>query len=370
MIDLQYIFIGVGGGFVLLTLILSIYLIYKHLLNYTQPKHQRCIVRILFIVPLYALYSLLSLIFPDQQTYFAVLRDCYEAYALYMFFVLCIEYGGGQLQTEASWIQQAPTKLVFPLNCVTVQPSAKLLKLCRQGILQYALIRPLITLASAILLIVGKYEEGNWSLKNGYLYATIVNNIGVTIALYFLVEFYKLAREDLKPYRPILKFGVIKGIVFFCYWQSIILLGLVQFKFLPSLNNWPRNRTAAMLQNLAICFEMFVFAILFIYAFPYEMYRIGAMSQAPLIHEIQLGGNIKGSLTDTVNQKDMVQDTYDSFVPKRKHKSKNFKKVYSDDDLPVPQSPYDEEGKQEHSDDAVIELDILDDSRFQPVGNR
>lgn len=55
--------------------------IYMHLRCYSRPNEQRYIVRILFIVPIYAFDSWLSLLFftNDQYyVYFGTIRDCYE----------------------------------------------------------------------------------------------------------------------------------------------------------------------------------------------------------------------------------------------------------------------------------------------------
>lgn len=55
--------------------------IYHHLRWYTNPQEQRWIVRILFIVPIYATYSWISLMFFNSESvyiYFFTVRDCYE----------------------------------------------------------------------------------------------------------------------------------------------------------------------------------------------------------------------------------------------------------------------------------------------------
>lgn len=55
--------------------------IYMHLRCYSCPNEQRYIVRVLFIVPIYAFDSWLSLLFftNDQYyVYFGTVRDCYE----------------------------------------------------------------------------------------------------------------------------------------------------------------------------------------------------------------------------------------------------------------------------------------------------
>lgn len=55
--------------------------IYTHLRNYTTAKEQRYIIRILFIVPIYAFDSWLSLLLLGSHqyyVYFDSVRDCYE----------------------------------------------------------------------------------------------------------------------------------------------------------------------------------------------------------------------------------------------------------------------------------------------------
>lgn len=59
--------------------------IYQHLRWYTNPQEQRWIVRILFIVPIYATYSWISLLFFNSNNiyvYFFTVRDCYEGRVL------------------------------------------------------------------------------------------------------------------------------------------------------------------------------------------------------------------------------------------------------------------------------------------------
>jgi hypothetical protein len=41
----------------------------------------------------------------------------------------------------------------------------------------------------------------------------------------------------------------------------------------------------APLQDLLICVEMLIVALLHLRAFPYDIYRVRFMTQAPLIHE-------------------------------------------------------------------------------------
>ncbi len=51
--------------------------------------------RLVFSVPVYALCSFPSLLFPAAAPYIAAVRDCYEAWIIYNFMALCLAYVGG-----------------------------------------------------------------------------------------------------------------------------------------------------------------------------------------------------------------------------------------------------------------------------------
>lgn len=57
-----------------------------------NPKSK--IIGILWMVPIYAVDSFLSLRFKNVALYVDMLRDCYEGYALYLFLALMVGYLG------------------------------------------------------------------------------------------------------------------------------------------------------------------------------------------------------------------------------------------------------------------------------------
>jgi len=54
----------------------------------------------------------------------------------------------------------------------------------------------------------------------GYLYITIIYNISITLALYALVVFYQATSTMLRSYKPVLKFFVVKSVIFLSFWQG------------------------------------------------------------------------------------------------------------------------------------------------------
>lgn len=61
------------------------------------------------------------------------------------------------------------------------------------------------------------------SVTSGYLYVTIIYNISVSLALYALFLFYFATRELLSPYSPVLKFFMVKSVIFLSFWQGELL---------------------------------------------------------------------------------------------------------------------------------------------------
>jgi ABC-type Fe3+-siderophore transport system permease subunit len=89
--------------------------------------------------------------------------------------------------------------------------------MCKHGILQYTVVRPLTTIISVICELSGVYGEGDFKADVAFPYIMVVNNISQFVAMYCLVLFYKANATELKPIKPIGKFLCIKAVVFFSF---------------------------------------------------------------------------------------------------------------------------------------------------------
>ena len=65
-------------------------MILGHLCYYNERNLQKYIIRILFMIPVYALATLHSIMKPESMLYCNAIRDFYEAYVLYTFMHLLI----------------------------------------------------------------------------------------------------------------------------------------------------------------------------------------------------------------------------------------------------------------------------------------
>lgn len=95
----------------------------------------------------------------------------------------------------------------------------RFIRRCKQGCVQFVILKPILVVATLILYANGKYKDGNFSPDQGYLYITIIYTISYTMALYALVLFYMACRDLLHPFNPVPKFIMIKSVVFLTYWQ-------------------------------------------------------------------------------------------------------------------------------------------------------
>ena len=82
----------VAGIFVLLAVSVSVYEIAMNLEYYNCPRLQIRVVRILWMVPIYAVNSWLCLRFKDASFYIDPVRECYEAFVIYNFYMYLVTY--------------------------------------------------------------------------------------------------------------------------------------------------------------------------------------------------------------------------------------------------------------------------------------
>ncbi|XP_032681715.1 transmembrane protein 184B isoform X1 [Odontomachus brunneus] len=313
----------IAGVFVWVALFLTCQQIYQHLRWYTNPTEQRWIVRILFIVPIYATYSWLSLLFFNSESYyvyFFTVRDCYEAFVIYNFLSLCYEYLGGE-GNIMSEIRGKPIRssCLYGTCCLVGKTyTIGFLRFCKQATLQFCLVKPVMAFVIIFLQAFGHYRDGDWSPDGGYIYITVIYNISVSLALYGLFLFYFATRDLLTPFEPVLKFCTVKSVIFLSFWQGVLLAILEKANVIsPVINSLGQSTSAGTVsagyQNFLICIEMLFAAIALRYAFPYQVYAAGCVTDSR--GRSVTMQSISSSLKETMNPKDIMTDAIHNFHP-------------------------------------------------------
>ena len=298
----------VCGVAALVSSIISFVSVWLQTKNYRKPLLQRYVIRILLMVPLYSAASFASLMSQDAAFYLDPLRDIYEAFTIYTFFQLLINFIGGERSLIIMMHGRPPVHHPWPLSLclakVDISDPHTFLAI-KRGILQYAWLKPILAVATIIMKSTGIYQEGYIGLKSGYLWSGIIYNISITMSLYALAMFWVCMSEDLKPFRPVPKFLCIKLIVFAVYWQGFFLSLLQLGGAFPSVKGYSPDNLAAAIQDALICLEMPLFAIGHWYAFSWHDYADITISAARM--------PVKYAIRDAFGPVDLIQDTKETF---------------------------------------------------------
>ncbi|XP_021750162.1 protein LAZ1 homolog 2 [Chenopodium quinoa] len=282
-----------AGFFALLASILSIVLIFQHLRAYNNPAEQKWIVSVLLIVPIYATESIISLSNPKTSLACDILRNCYEAYALYAFGSYLISCLGGEervlelLRDESrnvlnkSLLEEGDTEPALSrpssFRNFFLRPTElgeQLFSIIKFGLVQYMILKTVCAFLTFVLEVCGVYGDGQFKLYYGYPYITIVMNFSQMWALYCLVQFYNVTHEKLKPIKPLAKFISFKAIVFATWWQGVGIVLLCTLGVLPK-----DGIVQTGLQDFLICIEMAVAAIAHVYVFSAKAYHFIPISE-------------------------------------------------------------------------------------------
>eukprot|EP00899_Mesostigma_viride_P012123 jgi/Mesvir1/20911/Mv07984-RA.1 len=155
---------------------------------------------------------------------------------------------------------------------------------CRAGIMNYVILRPVTTITTLVCVAAGTYGHGQLNFRVAYPYLALVNSLSQSWALYCLVLFYAGTRSLLAPIRPLAKFGCIKFVVFFSFWQGVALSLLVRVGVIRDpgpLSAYDREDIAVGIQDFLITFEMLVAAVAHTYAFSANEFKSEQLQGRP-----------------------------------------------------------------------------------------
>ncbi|KAI3947788.1 hypothetical protein MKX01_034453 [Papaver californicum] len=283
-----------AGTLVVITLILSMYLVFDHLTSYKNPEEQKFLIGVILMVPCYSIESFISLVEPSLSVDFEILRDCYEAFAMYCFgryLVACL--GGEERTIEFMRREGRAAKSKIPLIQHSLSHEKGIVKhpypfklflkpwklgqwfyqVVKFGIVQYMLIKTFTALLAVILEGFGVYCEGEFKLNCGYPYIAVVLNFSQSWALYCLVQFYTVTKDELAHIKPLAKFLMFKSIVFLTWWQGIAIALLYQLGLFKSPIAQGLQFKSSV-QDFIICIEMAVASVVHLYVFPAKPYEL------------------------------------------------------------------------------------------------
>ena len=263
------------------------------------------------MVPIFSAASWASLTSLRAAFWIDPFRDVYEAFTIYTFFQLLVNYIGGERALIVTTHGRPPVQHLWPINKlpgisnVDISDPHTFLWI-KRGILQYAYTKPVLCVTTIVLKATGTFEEGIISWKSGYLWTSLIYNVSICWSLYDLALFWVCMSTDMQPFRPMPKFLCIKGIIFASWWQGFFLSILVWLGAIKSAGGgYTADNLAAAIQDALICFEMPFFAVSHWYAFSWKDYADQTISDARM--------PIRFAMRDAFGPRDLIEDAKETW---------------------------------------------------------
>ncbi|ELU41327.1 hypothetical protein AG1IA_04662 [Rhizoctonia solani AG-1 IA] len=162
---------------------------------------------------------------------------------------------------EGALARKNKEKLPIPFCCWRYRPTkAYFMYTIKWSVLQYVIIRPAVSIIGIICEALHILCQSSWSYKHPSVYLTAVDFVSISVALYGLILFYDLTKQELNGRRPLAKFLTIKLIVMCTFYQEFVFDALQNHGIIKATEYWTGSNIADGLNALAITIEMVLFA--------------------------------------------------------------------------------------------------------------
>jgi len=252
--------------------VLSGALIIKHLRAPEADEVCWYTIRIISIVPLYSLEGLLALIGKATRAnrILDLLRKGYECIVVVAFAqLLTFKLGGVRELTEN--LEESECHHILPVSFILPRyswaPPKRFVRRTLICLLQYVPCALLLVFMMTMFWPVGMWIKPlRQPLEFLIQGAIVLMNGSQLIAMYGLIAFYHANRVRLAPMRPVLKMASIKILLFFTFWQEMIVHLAMKRSFFDrwakgSVTHWSSEDIAEGILNGMLCIEMFLLAL-------------------------------------------------------------------------------------------------------------
>ncbi|KAH8669499.1 organic solute transporter Ostalpha-domain-containing protein [Tricladium varicosporioides] len=295
--DLSFhkVIIIISGACMAFSCLVSFYLIMRHATHYSIPKEQRQVIRIIFIIPVFAVVAFLSIAFYSAEVYLKPVEDLYEAFALSAFFyLLCAFVQENDDERQAFLISSGAIK----------QHTAASI-----AVLQFPVVMLILLIVTEITQAAGSYCSTSNKIYFAHIWVTVITIISTVIAIMSILKFYKATKPTIDHRRPLPKLIAFKAIVFLTFIQNIIFSFLNSSGVLKPTSHYTFQDLSVGVPSLIISIEMVIFSLAFLYIYrTREYFHKNGATAVPLGHGGYQGGpmGVK-ALAQAVNIVDIVK---------------------------------------------------------------
>ncbi|XP_072031756.1 LOW QUALITY PROTEIN: organic solute transporter subunit alpha-like [Amphiura filiformis] len=259
--------------------------------NKKIPSSRRRIrlIVIMGIYPVQTMTSLLALYVPRAHLMNTLAASVYFSVALFQFLMLIIDYYGGKYAVVELLTDKKVSLANPPLTCCcvclpTFTMTMRNLSWVKRCVMQVAFIRPASLFIALVLWTDGKYQPGQVSFSEAYIYLNLISIGSGLLALWGISLMLKASAEPLSEFQIRPKFYLVQMVLILISAQNLILSLMVSGGAIPCIPPFRSDARANYISDLLIIVEMFFFSIL---SRLYFRTRIGNMDKVPPVRSAE-----------------------------------------------------------------------------------
>ncbi|KUJ09035.1 DUF300-domain-containing protein [Mollisia scopiformis] len=282
----------IAGACTIISCLICFFLIFRHATRYAVPKEQKQVIRLIFIIPVFAVASFLSVAFNNASIYIQPLTTLYESLALSAFFLLLLAYIQEDDDERQAFFETSGQMAAYRKTALAV--------------FQFPVVEFLTFILTEITEATGTYCASSFKLYFASIWVSVITGISTGMAIMSVLRFYKSMKTRVDKRKPMAKLLAFKGIVGLTWLQNIVFSFLSSEGDLhPSSKLTYKDLTIAI-PNLVVAFEMILFSLAFLHVFRTSEYNLKKGST--LGHGSYYGGVIGlGAVIQALNITDVVK---------------------------------------------------------------
>lgn len=272
-------------GTVLATL-LSLYQIGLQTAYLCRPNEQRYIIRILLMLPVYAISNLLQVIYYYQATYYACIGTAYAAVGLAAFCELIISYADIDLRLQRDNLRSlAPKPWTWPMSWLrkctggerggfrTTGSGLTYFQKTFVGIFQYCFVLFTTSILAMCLHAGQRYCQASLDPAFGHVWLISFDTLSATISGYCLPHIHNSLKEDLSGHETSLKFFCVEIVLYLATYQDLLIGILLEAKVIRASTYLGTSDLSICLPSTILSVEMAIVALLHLRAYPSAVYK-------------------------------------------------------------------------------------------------
>ncbi|GFZ43421.1 hypothetical protein JCM24511_01141 [Saitozyma sp. JCM 24511] len=347
---------AVAGGCAALTSLITLFTLTMHATHYQSPAAQKQVMRVLMMPCVYSVISFLSYRYYRTYEYYYLCETAYEAITLSAFLMLLMELVSlnssdheirgvlaekdkrklpparqpapiphsrhlilgtsiadhSQLSRNCAFQRVTRAPLTMQFNCWRFRASKPyFMHTLSFSVMQYVVFRPLLSIIGLVCEYFNVLCPQEYSVHFAEVYLDAFDFVSISVALYGLIVFYVLCKDELKGRKPLSKFLAIKLIVFFTFYQSFLFSVLQNYGVIKATQFWTADNVSDGLSALCTTIEMVFFSIYMGWAYNWTDYT------NPKINPVQRPTGFKTycqAIWDTINLTDFVLEIWHALV--------------------------------------------------------